>query len=182
MTDPTDRSVPSSRRKLRVGIIVDGLEVTVHVRRLVEWVIAQPEFETPYLIVQRIDTSAGQATRRQAGPVSTRAMAAVRWLEARRLRRDPRYSGHLERHSLSDLGLPQLDVAPVSSFDTLVHRYQEADLVAVTDVGFDVLLLFGSGILQGPILSAARFGVIAFDHGNDRANRGMPPGFWEAAS
>jgi hypothetical protein len=43
----------------------------------------------------------------------------------------------------------------------------------------DVVVRFGFGILQGGVLDAPRHGVLSFHHGDIRAYRGRPAGFWE---
>lgn len=43
----------------------------------------------------------------------------------------------------------------------------------------DVILRFGFGIIRGPILESARYGVWSFHHGDNREYRGGPPMFWE---
>jgi hypothetical protein len=43
----------------------------------------------------------------------------------------------------------------------------------------DVLVRFGFGILTGEVLSAARYGIWSYHHGDPYEFRGAPPGFWE---
>jgi len=43
----------------------------------------------------------------------------------------------------------------------------------------DVLVRLGFRILRGGILQAARYGVWSYHHGDNKVNRGGPPGFWE---
>ncbi len=62
----------------------------------------------------------------------------------------------------------------------LVFRYGESELAQIRGLGLDVLIRCGTGILRGGILSAARLGVLSLHHGDNRVNRGGPPGFWES--
>ena len=43
----------------------------------------------------------------------------------------------------------------------------------------DIAVRFGFGILVGDALSAPKFGVLSFHHGNLKKYRGRPAGFWE---
>ena len=43
----------------------------------------------------------------------------------------------------------------------------------------DVVFRQGFGILKGDILNRPRYGVLSYHHGDPRAYRGGPPGFWE---
>jgi methionyl-tRNA formyltransferase len=57
--------------------------------------------------------------------------------------------------------------------------FPEEGVKKIKDHNFDVILRLGSGILTGQILNTPRFGVISMHHGDNRVNRGGPPGFWE---
>ena len=76
----------------------------------------------------------------------------------------------------------------VSSIDTLAvspitnkwsDRLTSTDLEAVRQRELDVILRFGFRILRGPILSAARYGIWSYHHGDNRFYRGGPAFFWE---
>lgn len=54
-----------------------------------------------------------------------------------------------------------------------------SDVARIREAGADVLLRVGFRILHGEILSAAPHGVLSYHHGDPRAYRGGPPGFWE---
>jgi len=43
----------------------------------------------------------------------------------------------------------------------------------------DLIIHRGVGILSGDILTATKFGVLSFHHGDIRKYRGVPAGFWE---
>lgn len=59
-------------------------------------------------------------------------------------------------------------------------RYPEADVDAVGALDLDLILRGNArGIYKGRILSASKQGIISFHHGDNRWNRGHPPGFWE---
>ena len=55
----------------------------------------------------------------------------------------------------------------------------KGDVEQIRDAELDVILRLGFRILRGEILSAAKFGVWSFHHGDNRVNRGGPAGFWE---
>ena len=43
----------------------------------------------------------------------------------------------------------------------------------------DLILRFGFRILRGPILGMPKYGIWSLHHGDNKVNRGGPPGFWE---
>lgn len=59
------------------------------------------------------------------------------------------------------------------------ERFGDDDLASIQGFNLDVILRFAFGILKGPILESARYGIWSFHHGDEREYRGQPPGFWE---
>lgn len=53
------------------------------------------------------------------------------------------------------------------------------DLERVESARLDFILKFAFGILRGPVLNAARYGIWSFHHDDEQKYRGGPPGFWE---
>ncbi|MDW6023461.1 hypothetical protein SAZ10_17060 [Mesorhizobium sp. BAC0120] len=56
--------------------------------------------------------------------------------------------------------------------DEEIARIKAADIDLIIRLG-------GRGIYRGAMLTAARHGIISIHHGDNRAFRGGPPGFWE---
>lgn len=74
------------------------------------------------------------------------------------------------------------DAACMTVFPVLgrfTDTFTDEDVEAVRRHDLDVLVRLGFRILKGPILGAARHGVWSFHHGDNRTNRGGPPGVWE---
>lgn len=59
------------------------------------------------------------------------------------------------------------------------RRFSEGDLSRVKAEALDVILYFDSAHLQGDILTAARYGIWSYRHGDDDKYCGGPSGFWE---
>jgi len=59
------------------------------------------------------------------------------------------------------------------------ERFSANDVAQVVSADLDFILRFSFGIIVGDILSAARYGIWSFHHGDNRKYRGSPPGFWE---
>lgn len=62
----------------------------------------------------------------------------------------------------------------------LSDHFNQEDLDEISTFKIDVFVRCGFGILRGGILSAAKYGVWSFHHGDNRKNRGGPPGYWES--
>jgi hypothetical protein len=74
-------------------------------------------------------------------------------------------------------GVPSITVHPVRKGFT--DRIPEDELAEIRSQDLDVLFRFGFRIIQGGILSAARYGVWSFHHGDNLEYRGGPALFWE---
>src|SRR5215813_2713685 len=84
-----------------------------------------------------------------------------------------------ENLQIGDLinGCPVIEVAPKMRRYSDYFADQDVDHILKYDL--DVVLRFGFRILKGRVLQIARQGVWSYHHGDNRVNRGGPPGFWE---
>lgn len=57
--------------------------------------------------------------------------------------------------------------------------FLDEDISKIRSYGLDFILRFGFGIIRGDVLSAARYGVWSYHHGDEEKYRGGPPGYWE---
>lgn len=58
--------------------------------------------------------------------------------------------------------------------------YDEEDVKKIKALNLDFIMIGnGSGIYTGEILKSSKHGIISLHHGDNRWNRGWPPGFWE---
>lgn len=53
------------------------------------------------------------------------------------------------------------------------------DATKIKSYNIDVFIRMGFRILRGEFLSCAKYGIWSYHHGDNRINRGSPPGFWE---
>lgn len=84
-----------------------------------------------------------------------------------------------ERVDLRPL-LADCPTLPVRPIQKKFSDYFPPEAVAAIDAyQLDVALRFGFRILRGEALAIAKYGVWSYHHGDNRVNRGGPPGFWE---
>ena len=57
--------------------------------------------------------------------------------------------------------------------------FQEESINTLKQYQLDVIIRLGFGILRGEILKCAKYGIWSYHHGDNKVNRGTPPGFWE---
>ncbi|MCK5146843.1 hypothetical protein KAR48_08810 [bacterium] len=58
-------------------------------------------------------------------------------------------------------------------------RLSSQDIEVIKQHDVDILIRLGFRILRGDVLNVARYGIWSFHHGDNKINRGGPPGFWE---
>jgi hypothetical protein len=173
-------------KPLRIGLLVNGLEASRYDHDLVRWAKEQADIEISHLVIypRRGGAGFGRALDllRTQGPYELlsrllfRLIAAV---EALILKRSKVYGDHYRSYDLSEWVGGALTISPIVSKSGLVYRFSAEDMEKVRALGLDLLIRCGAGILRGEILHAARLGIISFHHGDNRVNRGSPPGFWE---
>ncbi len=162
--------------KLRVGLLLNSMELPAWALGLAR-TIQQSSYARVELAVVR---------KPPAAPPKRPLLARRPWegllyrvICAADDRRKPPTTDAFAPCDASELlsGVPVLAAQPVC--DKFSDRLSESDLAAVGSYDLDVLVRLGWRILRGGILQAARCGVWSFHHGDNRVNRGGPPGFWE---
>lgn len=170
---------------LKVALIVDDEKLDEHHCRLVEWASSTETVSITHLIIQKRDPPPPKRPmvvrllRKRPAKLAAQAL----WkLKTRLEARDIPAVGSKATLSLEQIrnAVPgRILVRPRISPSGFVYRYCEEDLETIRNQRFDLLIRCGSGILRGEILAAARLGILSFHHGDNRVNRGGPPGFWE---
>jgi hypothetical protein len=75
------------------------------------------------------------------------------------------------------LSVDTIEVVP--DMTRFSDRIRDSDLAEIKKYNIDIFIRLGFRILRGGILKAAKYGVWSYHHGDNKVNRGVPPGFWE---
>jgi hypothetical protein len=173
---------------LHVGLIVDSKTTTKYTYEIAEWCQRQGNILVSHLIIQNDKTTRqGKFSKafdyfRKHGSLFVVAQASfsvLSRLESILLRRNNHHRNHFQAYKLDDIVPQSLYIEPQKSKSGYIYRYSEQDVSKIKSLELDVLIRYGSGILSGSILSAAKFGILSFHHADNEINRGGPPGFWE---
>src|SRR4029077_9103726 len=170
-------------RRLRVALIVDDAPQRSVCWDLIERSKKAKNYSIEFLVVQQKTTKVDSSSvvsrvfrhLRQHGLKSFTEKVGfllIEKMEKFRTLRDQKYKDFYRSYSLDEVGIEKLYVRPLVSKSGFVYRYAEADIQKITSRNPDVLIRFGSGILRGQILEAARFGILSFHHANNEINRG----------
>jgi hypothetical protein len=170
----------------RVALLVDGTSVHEFFAELVDWADQQPDVEIVALLVQQLPKQPEGKLRRAWANIRKSGFSL--WLSRFVFARVIQFEALIalrrlkDREQSRDIGAKvplHIHIAPVVSKSGFVYRFADDDLERIRELRLDIIVRTGSGILKGGILSAAKHGVISPHHGDNRINRGGPPGFWE---
>lgn len=170
--------------RFRVGFLTDGPLTNKQYHDVMQWVQQQPDMEVAAILIQDRGSAPGRAQllagiMRRRGVGGLMAQIGLSILSKMEMIGDRRLGPLLRLQDYSDVDAPRINLSPIVSKSGLVHRYWESDLERVAELNLDVIVRCGTGILRGGILHAARHGILSLHHGDNRVNRGGPPGFWE---
>jgi hypothetical protein len=172
---PASNQANTNDRKLKIGLLVDSELVSKHLFDLAQWCQAQPVLCISHLLVMEASSS---RRHRMAESLRRTCLSAVRWFETILLKR----SGHKSSNAchVLDALIPETITVRMSTDASGCNIACSADgLDKIRGLKLDVLLMAGSGKLQGDILSAVAFGVISPLYSDENVIRGGPAGFWE---
>lgn len=176
--------------RLKIGLIVDQEELSKFDYEFIQWAKSTKLIWISHLIVQTrsspvyIRPLIGQILNRKPierirGILWKTLWAIKARVEMRTLEGIPEFADRASKFITRDSIPGRIFIAPRISSSGFVDCFSAEELRKIQAECFDLLIHVGSGILRGEILHSARFGVLAFHHGDSRANRGGPTGFWE---
>ena len=177
-----------AHNKLKIALIVDSKIASKYVYELAEWGQNQYDLEITHLLIQNIPSNKQSRIHRGFYLLKKKGFfhlaqyvgfTLIKKVECLPLKYSRTYKNHLAKYDLSNCVKNSITINPVISKSGLVYRYENGDIQKIKELGLDVLVRCGSGILHGEILQSTRFGIISFHHADNRINRGGPPGFWE---
>jgi hypothetical protein len=176
----------ADRPPLRIGILLDSPKLSAFFARIIED-IQKSNFARIELLVYR------KRTEPAPQPQPKSRIGAIRHrLLTPNLRKRALYDAYLRfdqrmkpaNHPLDTVdcssvlvGIESIEVEPIGK--KFVHRFPPEALEKIRSKDLDVMLRFGFNILSGEILTAARYGVWSYHHGDNDFYRGGPPHFWE---
>jgi len=168
---------------------VDSNLSSKYTYEIAKWGQEQCNIVVSHLIIQQLPSNhkglfekIGSVLSKREGIsrfVSHYGFSMIQAIEYRGLKKIRKHSDHFQAFDLSEQVKQSIRITPLISKSGYNYRYSEEDISKVRNLGLDVLIRCGSGILRGDILNAARFGIISFHHADNTINRGGPAGFWE---
>ena len=175
------------KKKLKIGLLVDEMELSAWKYRMLE-IIQQSDYAEIALIVQN-SPPREQPQQSVAGKVASKFVSGKLWnaifhkmltIGEKFLVDKPGQLPDASKEIDSRQLLAGIEIIKVHPRRQHFSDYIEGDeLAAILARDIDVFVRLGFRILRGGILRSARYGVWSYHHGDNRVNRGGPPGYWE---
>ncbi len=167
-------------KPLRVGLLLDSLQVRAWVYEMLEQILAENLASIDLLILDTtpnpVVSDKRNRVQRIADGFATRTAAFINDVY---VDRDQSVESAVELRSLSDL-LPHTEILEVATHKTTYSDYLPEEAIhTIKARDLDVLFRVGFRILKGEVLGAARHGIWSYHHGDNQFNRGGPPCYWE---
>ena len=174
-------------KKFKVGLIVDDGPLNHNIIQLIQLCKRSLVFEISLIIVQKrnrvkfyelikriiLDKNFRSNSLRALTLKLILKCETTTFLKRYKLQNSP------VKEKEENINYNRIELSPRVSKNGSVYRYDNKDIQKIKNQNVDILVRCGSGILKGEILDLCKHGVISFHHGDNRVNRGGPPGFWE---
>ena len=175
-------------RKKRVGIIIDTTLQTKQIWDLIRLSKLSNNYEISTILINNNSLKNKNLFIKTIDYIKRRGFKkffsfllfqSLRKIESTIIKKSGRFPDLFNKFNLDKLNFHSLILNPIISKSGLIYRYPIEDIENIKKLNLDLLIRAGSGILRGDILNACPNGIISFHHGDNKVNRGGPPGFWE---
>src|SRR5580700_6331090 len=183
------RQSESGKPPLRIGLLLDSAELAACFAEVVDHIL-QSNFARLELLVFNGEEQKKAAERPPERALFGKAIDLLRDSRRRRTLLFDLYERvdrrniipSVDPYALVDCSarlehVESISVTPIRK--RFVHRFPADAIERIRDKRLDVLIRFGFNILRGEILTAAKYGVWSYHHGDGDYYRGGPAHFWE---
>lgn len=164
-------------KKLLIGLLIDSYQLPNWAYKMLEQIVVGNYAQIMVGIVKNGSGLGGKSEDQSIGDAcDTMIYSAMGKLDRALNKCEP---DAFEIRQLQHLlpNIPYFTVQPVRKHS---HEYfSDTDCEKIADYKLDVLIKLGFGDLRGRVLNCAKFGVWAYQHGDDKRFAGGPPGLWE---
>ncbi len=164
--------------KIRIGILVNSLDLELWKHQIIDEINAS-HYAQVVLIIQRKEVNTSNIYKkiwRFRNSIIYKALEAIDvFLSKKIIKKHP--NAFIKRRFNNSI-IDVLDTYPkTSKFKDIIV---DDDINRMKAYSLDLIIRFGFRILDGKILNeASKYGVWSYHHGDNKVNRGGPPGFWE---
>jgi len=156
---------------LRIGILCDSFKFKRWQQEIVNQILISSDLKLSLLILNEKSTS--------KQPINKLGYRALTYIDRKffKVQHDAFQIIDI-KEAVREVVVLRVDPKPLK----FGVKFSLQDVTEIESYDLDVLIRFGFGIIKGDVLKAARFGVWSLHHGDNKVNRGGPPGFWEVVN
>lgn len=176
--------------KIKVGLIVNTFSTSKQVHDLIQHLKYSDNFEPVLIIIGDPPKRSGVLRRTFRGKsifhkfynlftffVQAFLLRLIKKLELLIVRKS--FHEYGKKYSIEDIEMEIIYADCSWSKSGSVVRPGKSSINSIISSKIDVLVRANSGILKGDILKTTKHGILSYHLGDNRTNRGGPPGFWE---
>ncbi len=168
----------SVKNKIRIGILVNSLQLEVWKDNIIKEINVSSYAEVVLFIRRKEPNPLSKSEKlwKYRGNIVYKLFENLDVLLSKKLTK--KHVNAFTKKDYNSSETPVIEVVPqTTKFKDIII---EEDIEKIRNFDLDIILRFGFRILKGGILNnASRHGVWSFHHGDNKVNRGGPPGFWE---
>jgi len=164
------------KKKLRLGLLLDSFEVPAWIYLMLQKIQNSDYAEINLIVLNDI-------SNKKKGTISIikKDQGAFLYKLYKKLDKKFFYShpNPIEIKNISQFldKVPKIKIFPEQS--KFSDWFNDDDINKIKSHDLDILIRLGFRNFKGKILESSKFGVWSFYHGDNKINRGFPPGFWE---
>ena len=167
------------KNKLRIGILLDSYEVCAWEFSLIKKILNLDCARIEIIVVNRssnLYSSWYDKFKKNRNKIIYYLYSKIDEMIFRRLIGKP---NAFKKKSLKILikNTLTIEVKPIQK--KFSDYFETKDIAQIKKANIDIFIRLGFRILRGEILSIAKYGIWSFHHGDNKVNRGGPPGYWE---
>tara|TARA_R110002051_G_scaffold44460_1_gene90014 strand:+ start:1672 stop:3351 length:1680 start_codon:yes stop_codon:yes gene_type:complete len=164
-----------TKKKLRIGLLLNDYQVPFWVFKMIEMLSDSNYAEISLVIKSNPDKKNSSSLNKFWKNRSHILYIFFLKMESFIFKSAKKYVSPINLKSI--ISCPEVLIKPKTSrlFDEIIQ--EDIDKIAQHDI--DILIRLGFKILKGNILNCSRHGIWSYHHGDNKVNRGGPPGAWE---
>lgn len=170
---PLNRDNIKDIDKLRIGIMCNGFIMEKWKADAIKSLIAEPHIQIVLLIVD----ARKNKKKTILNKIGTYPYRQLLWRIYKRYFVKPEATKLVSAEDLLNK-IPSLNCT-VTKKGKFSEYFSEYEINEIKKHKPDIIVRFGFNILRGEILTAAKYGVWSYHHGDENVFRGGPPCFWE---
>ena len=166
--------------KIRIGLLLDSYIQPYWIYRMFEEIKRQDTVEIKLVVVNKQPVNANSSVLRKAVEQYKNIFYQLFRVLEKKISKPAPDAFALKDFSeiIGSADTAVMEVTPIQKIHS--DYFKDEDIEKIKQQDIDVFVRLGFRILRGKILTAAKYGIWSYHHGDNKVNRGGPAGVWES--